>query len=189
VASRLGRDREALDLARAAVAGCLRCRDEWESAVLIALRSGDRALAVRWLGGPAAKPFEDVALHLRVMVESTWQMEKEIEEVVGPRRVQLQAQRLATLGLLGRAHQTLRPHREPIVASSDAAAQGYALSAWRAGDEAEARRALSARGASAEQIEQRIAGWSLELGRRDAPVAREEGAFPATVAALLARGP
>jgi hypothetical protein len=182
-ASRLGDDATAMGLASSAVLACARCEREWQAAGLVALRAGERVRAERWLRGPESR---EPPLHLQVMSETTRRLEGEIARATGPLRVQLEAERLSTLGLPGRALSVLRPHREEIALGGASALESYALVAVRAGDDAEATSALAQTGIDAVQIEGTLARWRRELGRSDAPIGNDERELERAIGSLLA---
>jgi hypothetical protein len=127
-----------------------------------------------------------VPIHLRVLAETVWRLEAEAGEARGPRLIQLQAERLAVLGLNGSAYALLRPHRDAVIEAGESAAASYALLAFRAGADDEARRVLAHHGAPRSRVEEMLMRWGKETGRVDAPLGGAADAdYERTVTRLL----
>lgn len=155
---RLGNDGRALSYAERAVTACGRCPNVLRSAVRSALGHGRFDLAERWLGklehlSPGPRVAQD-----RRRAERVEALSRRASQATGSARLAITAQRLAVLGLWGRATALLLPHEAEITGSGLDSAATLASLAFRAGNEAAARRVLGVH-LGPQDVERQLERW------------------------------
>jgi hypothetical protein len=161
LASRLGDDARAVEIARAIVGECPRCLGVSSLAALAIARAGfyDDAIAVLDNIGPAAKesPFRKLIRDARVASERALTSS-------GPAQLQARASELSALELWGRAYDVLAPHKAEIQ-QAPKVVMGFAELAVRAGEAPTAREVLANQLSPAE-IDALVDEWSFKMGWR-----------------------
>jgi hypothetical protein len=161
LASRLGDDARALELAKEVIGACPRCLGVSSMASLAIARGGhyDDAIAVLDNIGPAAEasPFRKMIADARAAGERAL-------NAAGPAQLQARASELSALELWGRAYDVLAPHKAEIQHAPNVV-MGFAELAVRAGETPTAREVLAGQLSPAE-IDAKIDEWSRKMGWR-----------------------
>jgi hypothetical protein len=161
IASRLGDDTNALDLARQAQNTCDHCQTVATEVALTFARAGRYVEAIEVFDRFDAQ--EQYAMRItREHIERAFEAHDRAASRTGPEQLQQTAQELATLELWGRAYAVLAPHKDAIK-TAPGFALGFAELAYRAGETAVAKEVLAARVPAAE-VEPTLDEWAAAMG-------------------------
>jgi len=160
--SRLGLDQQATELAAKAIEDCPRCASlvALDALVLARATRYDDALALlaAAYGHMPAEPLDATRAH----IEDARALFEQGQRAQGPAALQAHASEFAKLEAWGRAFTVLAPY-EAEITRAPRFAVGFAELAFRAGEEATARRVLAAAKSPAE-IDALIAEWTAKMG-------------------------
>jgi len=159
IASRLGADDRAVELATNALASCPKCLGVASLSALAVARAGRYDEALKILDNiqlPAG------TLIIRKMITTAVDARDRALVSQGSAQLQARATELAALELWGRAYDVLAPHKEEIK-HAPKAVMGFAELALRAGQPAVAREMLATQ-LSPELIEAQLTEWSFKMG-------------------------
>jgi hypothetical protein len=161
LASRLGDDARAVELAGEVIGACPKCLGVSSMSALAIARAGhyDDALAILDNIGPAAEasPFRKMIADARAAGERALTSS-------GPAQLQARASELSALELWGRAYDVLAPHKAEIQ-QAPKVVMGFAELAVRAGEAQVAREVLASQLSPAE-IDALVDDWSRKMGWR-----------------------
>ncbi|MEP6863882.1 MAG: hypothetical protein ABJE66_24860 [Deltaproteobacteria bacterium] len=160
--SRMGHDAAASDLGAQSVADCERCVNVIAMYALVLARGGRYADALAVLEAARGHVPDAPIDASRRTIEGARALFEQAEHLQGPAALEAHASELAKLELWGRAFDLLAPYETDIKAAPKFAT-GFAELAFRAGEEAIARRVLAA-SKSPTEIDALIAGWTEKMG-------------------------
>lgn len=160
--SRLGHDATAVELAQQAVEMCPRCNSLVTMYALVLARAQHYDDALEVLDVTRGQITESGVSETREHIIAARDLAAAGAQLQGPAALQNHASELAKLELWGRAFDVLAPY-EAEIAHAPKFAVGFAELAFRAGEEATARRVLAVQKSPAE-IDALIADWTQKMG-------------------------
>jgi hypothetical protein len=161
LASRLGDDARAIELASAAQRICSTCVEVVNVAALAEARAGRYADARAVLARAAGKVVDVALADTRQRLDRGAQAQEAQLSATGPAQLQARATELSALGLWGRAYDVLAPYQDDI-ADAPGMVLGFAELAYRAGEPAVARAVLAGR--PPEEIDALLHQWAQRMG-------------------------
>lgn len=162
IQSRMGNDPAAIALASQAVAECARCGKVIAISAAILARADRYDDASALLDSVSGLVPESTQAPARAHIEEARALVEQSQHLQGPAALLAKASAYAKLEAWGRAFDVLAPYEEQIIQAPKFAA-GFAELAFRAGEEATARRLLAASKYPAE-IDALIAEWTEKMG-------------------------